>query len=528
MGRAVPRPSATRISSASRQSSRRAPISSPTRSCSRPARSGARRSTRSRRSSIASISCAARWPRDLKPGAVAPGEYLRYQPLGVVGVIGPFNFPLHLCHAHVVPGAARWQHGRDQAERHHAAVRSALRRGGARRGAAAGRDQCRRRYGRGRRGDGRVAAICAACASPAAGRSAAASSRRRSIARSCWSRSRWAARTPASCSRTRRCARPFTRSSSAAICRRASAAPGPSACSCIARSPTASSTRSRRLVRELQFGNPEDAERVRRARSRRTARSTSSKARSRPRARRGAEPIVPGAKLPGGYYRTASLHRLPDGMHASPGYTDLEVFGPDLAIEVIDSDDEAIAVIDAIARTASSNAVFTGSPARFEEFVARTQVRHAQPQPLDEPREPEAAVRRRRAQRQLPAGRCVGASQRDGAGRDARERARRGRRRTRMLAKHPAARTTSIGSSASTPTRRRPRRRAGSSIMPRPMTLQRPHGRRAARERSAARAAVRGRSRAEGEEAAGVRSPALGRDRGWCRSIASRSPCSTA
>ena len=34
---------------------------------------------------------------------VAPGESLRYQPLGVVGVIGPFNFPLHLCHAHVVP-----------------------------------------------------------------------------------------------------------------------------------------------------------------------------------------------------------------------------------------------------------------------------------------------------------------------------------------------------------------------------------------------------------------------------------------
>ena len=40
---------------------------------------------------------------DLKAGQVAPGETLRYQPLGVVGVIGPFNFPLHLCHAHVVP-----------------------------------------------------------------------------------------------------------------------------------------------------------------------------------------------------------------------------------------------------------------------------------------------------------------------------------------------------------------------------------------------------------------------------------------
>jgi len=36
-------------------------------------------------------------------GPIGPGEALRYQPLGVVGVIGPFNFPLHLCHAHVVP-----------------------------------------------------------------------------------------------------------------------------------------------------------------------------------------------------------------------------------------------------------------------------------------------------------------------------------------------------------------------------------------------------------------------------------------
>ena len=85
----------------------RVPTRSPTRSCSRPARSGARPSSRSRRCSIASISCPHAIAGDLKPGQVAPGEHLRYQPLGVVGVIGPFNFPLHLCHAHVDPGAAR-------------------------------------------------------------------------------------------------------------------------------------------------------------------------------------------------------------------------------------------------------------------------------------------------------------------------------------------------------------------------------------------------------------------------------------
>ncbi len=42
---------------------------------------------------------------DLKEGP-QPGathEILRFHPLGVIGVIGPFNFPLHLCHAHVIP-----------------------------------------------------------------------------------------------------------------------------------------------------------------------------------------------------------------------------------------------------------------------------------------------------------------------------------------------------------------------------------------------------------------------------------------
>lgn len=39
-------------------------------------------------------------------GGSLPGrasEILRYRPHGVVGILGPFNFPLHLCHAHAVP-----------------------------------------------------------------------------------------------------------------------------------------------------------------------------------------------------------------------------------------------------------------------------------------------------------------------------------------------------------------------------------------------------------------------------------------
>jgi acyl-CoA reductase-like NAD-dependent aldehyde dehydrogenase len=42
---------------------------------------------------------------DLREGAIAGSahEQLRYHPLGVVAVIGPYNYPIHLCHAHVVP-----------------------------------------------------------------------------------------------------------------------------------------------------------------------------------------------------------------------------------------------------------------------------------------------------------------------------------------------------------------------------------------------------------------------------------------
>ena len=81
-----------------------------------------------------------------------PGEKLRHHPFGVVGVIGPFNFPLHLCHAHVDPGAVHRQRRGGQAERRHAAGRPALRRGGRRRRPA--RRRVQHGAGRGRGGCG--------------------------------------------------------------------------------------------------------------------------------------------------------------------------------------------------------------------------------------------------------------------------------------------------------------------------------------------------------------------------------------
>jgi RHH-type transcriptional regulator, proline utilization regulon repressor / proline dehydrogenase / delta 1-pyrroline-5-carboxylate dehydrogenase len=85
----------------------------------------------------------------------------------------------------------------------------------------------------------------------------------------------------------------------------------------------------------------------------------------------GAEVVVDGARLPGGSYHAATLHRLPDGVHAVAGYTDVEVFGPDLCIEIVDDDAEAIAVLNA-SPYGFANAVFTASDDRFDRIYRDT------------------------------------------------------------------------------------------------------------------------------------------------------------
>ena len=264
-------------------------------------------------------------------------------------------------------------------------------------------------------------------------------------------------------------------------------------------------------------------------RSRRTARSPRSTARSRPRSKGGAEPIVAGAQAAGRLLPHARrCTGCPTACTTSPATPIVEVFGPDLCVEVIDSDEEAIAVLEREPVRLRQRGVHRRRTRASSEFCARTQLGHAQPQPLDEPREPEAAVRRRRAAAAT-------------TGRPARGRIATSTAPVAMLenvlgavtphpqlATLPAARSISTGSRRSTPPRKRPRRRAGSSTCRARWRMHAPARRRAARERGAARAAVRRRSRAEGEEAAGVRSPARRPGRGWCRSTTSRWPCSTA
>ncbi len=305
---------------------------------------------------------------DLKPGQVAPGEHLRFAALGVVGVIGPFNFPVHLCHAHVVPALLAGNTvvvkpsditplcGQRYAEAAHAAQLPPgvfnLVIGAGEVGAAMVEATLRGlcftgSWAVGRRilqaaldrpelltalemGGKNVCVVLDDCAM------------RQAVHEVCVGGYLSAGQR---CTGTERVLvhRKIADRFIAALAK---------------------------CVRELRFGNPEDASVFAGPLATHGALTKLEGAVDAAR-KAGAEPIVPGEKLPGGYYRTASLHRLPDGVHHVHGYTDLEVFGPDLCVEVIDSDEEAIAVLDA-SPFGFANAVFTGDAARFESFFART------------------------------------------------------------------------------------------------------------------------------------------------------------
>jgi acyl-CoA reductase-like NAD-dependent aldehyde dehydrogenase len=84
-------------------------------------------------------------------------------------------------------------------------------------------------------------------------------------------------------------------------------------------------------VRTLRFGHPDDASVFAGPLATQAAVTKVDAALDTAR-KAGVQAIVPIEKLPGGCYRTASLHRIPDGVHHVAGYTDFEVFGPDLSV----------------------------------------------------------------------------------------------------------------------------------------------------------------------------------------------------
>lgn len=306
---------------------------------------------------------------DLKPGQVAPGEHLRFAALGVVGVIGPFNYPIHLCHAHVIPALLS---GNTVVIKPSDVT-----------------PLCGQRY----------AEAAAAADLPAgvlnvvigAGEVGAAMVEARDMRGLCFTGSWTVGRRILEASLDRPellvalemggknmcvvledCA---LRQAVHEVAVGAYLSAG-QRCTGTERVLVHRKIADRfiaalaRVARELRFGNPEDPAMFAGPLVTHGALTKLEHAIDTAR-KAGAEPIVPGAKLPGGYFRSASLHRLPDGVHHVPGYTDLEVFGPDLCIEVIDSDDEAISVIDT-SRYGFANAVFTGSSTRFEQFFERT------------------------------------------------------------------------------------------------------------------------------------------------------------
>ncbi len=306
---------------------------------------------------------------DLKPGPVAPGEVLRYQALGVVGVIGPFNFPLHLCHAHVIPALYAGNTvvmkpsdisplcGQRYAE---AALAAKLPPG-----------VLNVVVGAGEVGAAMVAhpllrGLCFTGSWPVGRRILEASLDRPELLVALEMGGKNMCVVLDDCA-LRQAVHEVAVGGYLSAGQR---------CTGTDRVLVHRKIADRfidalaKVVRGLKFGDPEDPSvfagpvaTIGALHKLQAALEIAKKA--------GADAIVAGSKLPGGYYHSPSLHRMPDGVHHVAGYTDVEVFGPDLCVEVFDTDDEAIAVIDA-SPYGFANAVFTASTPRFEQFFART------------------------------------------------------------------------------------------------------------------------------------------------------------
>ena len=85
----------------------------------------------------------------------------------------------------------------------------------------------------------------------------------------------------------------------------------------------------------------------------------------------GCEALLAGAAIPGGAYVTPSIHLLRKGQLNAPGYLDEELFGPDLAVEIVGDLDEAIARTNALP-FGLSNSIFTVDAHKFERFYDGT------------------------------------------------------------------------------------------------------------------------------------------------------------
>lgn len=310
---------------------------------------------------------------DLRDGPLPgfPNEALRWHPHGVVGVIGPFNFPLHLCHAHVVPALLLGNTvvvkpselaplcGIRYAEAAHAAglppgVLNVV-------------------QGRGATGAAMVAnpgvhGLAFTGSWPVGRRIAEASLDRPEML----------------------VALEMGGKNTAIVCEDADVRQAAheivvggylttgQRCTCTDRVLVHRSKKQalldalRPLVSGLVFGDPDDVRAFGGPLASEAGRDKLEKA-MRAAESAGAEPVVEGKRLPGGFFRSASFHVLPDGVHEIAGYTDVELFGPDLGIETFEDDAEAIRLVDE-SPYGFANSVFTTGDARFDRYYRDTRV----------------------------------------------------------------------------------------------------------------------------------------------------------
>ncbi len=298
-----------------------------------------------------------------------PSEQMRFHPLGVVGVIGPFNYPLHLCHAYAIPAllmgnavvikpseiaplsAQRYAEAIDAAKLPAGIVNVVHGRGAAGEALAAHpavRGLCfTGSYGVGRRIRERaIDRPELLVALEMGGKNTAIVLDDADVRQAAHEIAVGGYLTTGQrCTATDRVLVHRSRRGELVDALRA-------------------------MVKALRFGDPDDGDSFAGPLATEAGKHKLLAALSAARSG-GAEAIVDPAPRDSRFFVDGSLHLLPDGVHEIPGYTDVELFGPDVGIETFDDDDEAIAVVNA-SPYAFANSVFSGDDVRFERFYRLT------------------------------------------------------------------------------------------------------------------------------------------------------------
>lgn len=304
---------------------------------------------------------------ELQGGAIPgfPAEVIRYRPHGVVGVLGPFNFPLHLCHAHVVPALLLGNTvvikpsevtplcGERYAEAAHAAglppgVLNVVQGGGAVGAALVQDPNVRGLAFTGSWGTGRRIA------------EAALDRPDMLLALEMGGKNMCVVREDAD---LRQAIHEVVTSGYLTTGQR---------CTCSDRVLVHRSLADRlvdglrEVLGRLSFGDPEDAGSFAGPLATMGARDRFVAAIAKAR-EAGAEVLVEGGPRDGGAFVDPSLHRLPDRAAAIAGYTDEELFGPDLCVSTFDDDDEVIATLNA-SPYGFAYSIFTQDLERFGHY----------------------------------------------------------------------------------------------------------------------------------------------------------------